>query len=533
MSERRGGRLKQLHAILRLAIESRSPRHGQPAHACFIKLGLLSNLLCANRLLDLYFKCGLLPHAERLFDEMPRRDLFSWSTLLAAIAQSDHPHRAISLAPSMALVDGVSPDGFVFSAVAKACARSGALRHGRQLHARFSVSPFGADDVVKAALVDMYSKCGEPEEARKVFDEIRHRSVASVTAMVGGYAANGSHEAALELFRGQPHGHSLVLWTALISGLVQSGGGGAAVELFVEMRREGVAVTDPFVLAAAMAAAANEAALELGQQLHGLVVALGFAGSAFVGNALVDLYAKCGAIGSARALFESLPAKGVFSWTTMIVGEAQNGVPAAALALFRRMIAAGVQPNEVTFVGLIQACGHGGLVEKGRAFFRAMAEEYGIRPSLEHYTCLLDLLARAGRLAEAEETAAAVAVAPDAALWCALLSACWRWGDVERGVRIAERFLATEPGEASSTVLLSNILAEAGEWEHVGKARAAMGGSKTPGWSRLEMSRKSGCCCVFMAGGLESHPRREAIVEMLHALAMEMGKNEKSLEFPG
>ncbi|CAA7396195.1 unnamed protein product [Spirodela intermedia] len=522
MNELRGGGiLELLHASIRYAVGRRSLRHGRQIHACFVKHGLVQSCSLWNALLDLYCKCGLLGDAQQLFEGMRHRDHVTWSTMLAAHAQSDHPRRALSLLPAMLLADGVEPDGFIFSALVKACARMAALRRGRQLHGRFAASLFAGDDVVKSALVDMYSKCGAVEDARKVFETIGMRNPACWTAMVGGYAADGRHEDAVGLFRRIPR-RSLLSWTALISGFVQSGADAGAVELFVEMRKEGVAVDDSFALAAVVGAAANMAALGLGRQLHGLVVSLGYERSAYVGNALVDMYAKCSSIASARSAFESLSVRDVFSWTTMIVGEAQHGGAAAALVLFESMVAAGVEPNEVTFVGVIHACSHGGLVEQGRCFFRSMVEDHGIRPSLQHYTCLLDLLSRAGLLAEAESIITTMPLAPDEATWCSLLSACRRHGDAERSIRVADHLLGLKPEDSSTYVLLSNTYAAAGRWDSVAgvrKTMARMEARKERGCSRVELGGES---CAFTAGGLEHHPHREAILGLLEALVVEM-----------
>ena len=369
----------------------------------------------------------------------------------------------------------------------------------------------------------MYCKCGEVDDARKVFDEIPLKSSPSLTAMIGGYAGKGRHAEAMQLFEESPR-KCLLQWTALISGLVQSGGDLAAGELFAEMRREGVAAGDAFVLSAAVSSAANMAALAFGIQLHGLVISLGYQNSAFVGNALVDMYAKCSSISSARVLFESLVVKDVFTWTTMIVGEAQSGGAEAAMELFGRMVTAGEKPNAVTFVGVLHACGHSGMVEKGRILFKSMVEEHGISPSLEHYTCLLDLLGRAGMLEEAERIMGSMDVGPDDAAWCALLSACRKKGDMERGIRVSEMALASKVEDTSVHVLVSSVFAEAGRWEDVAETRRKMTGRKDPGWSRVE---SSGETWVFTAGRLEGNPRRKGILEILETLALEMKKKEE------
>ena len=240
-------------------------------------------------------------------------------------------------------------------------ARLPSLRLGRQLHAHFVASPYSADDVVKSSLVDMYCKCGVPQDARKVFDSIGVKNSVVWTALVSGYASNGCTDEAIDLFRSMP-ARSLFTWTALISGFVKAGNNTGAVGLFVEMRRDGVRIDDAFVLATVVGGAADLAALVLGRQLHGFALRLGFLSSMIVGNALVDMYSKCSDIHSAREVFEGITVRDVISWTTILVGEAQHGRAEEVLALYDRMLLAGMKPNEVTFVGLIYACSHAGLV---------------------------------------------------------------------------------------------------------------------------------------------------------------------------
>ncbi|CAJ1963999.1 unnamed protein product [Sphenostylis stenocarpa] len=214
------------------------------------------------------------------------------------------------------------------------------------------------------------------------------------------------------MFRQTPY-RNLFAWTALISGLVQSGNGFDAFHMFVEMRHDGVSVTDPLVLSSVVGACSNLALWELGKQMHDLVIALGYESCLFISNALVDMYAKCSDLVAAKYIFSDMCKKDVVSWTSIIVGSAQHGQVEEALGLYDGMVLAGLKPNEVTFVGLIHACSHAGLVSKGRALFRSMVEDYGITPSLQHYTCLFDLLSRSGHLDEAESLIRTMPVYPD------------------------------------------------------------------------------------------------------------------------
>jgi pentatricopeptide repeat protein len=300
-----------------------------------------------------------------MFDQMPHRDLVSWASILTALNQANLPHLSLSMLPTMLRHDGLEPDHFVLATLFKACARLDAIRQGKQVHARFLLSPFRDDDVVNSTLIDMYVKCGLPDNARAVFDSISLKNSVPWTAMISGYARSGRK---------------------------LSGSGVDAFHLFIEMRREGVDLVDPLVLSSTIGASANLAVLELGKQMHGLVISLGYDSCIFISNALVDMYAKCSDILAANEIFGSMQRRDVVSWTSIIVGVARHGQAEEALALYDEMISAGVKPNEVTFVGLIYACSHVGLVSKGRQLFKSMIEDYGISPSLQHYTSQLAVI---------------------------------------------------------------------------------------------------------------------------------------------
>ncbi|OAY80405.1 Pentatricopeptide repeat-containing protein, mitochondrial [Ananas comosus] len=368
----------------------------------------------------------------------------------------------------------------------------------------------------------MYSKCGAPDDARKVFDTITVKNHVIWTAMVSGYASNARNLEALELFERMPE-RDLFTWTALISGFIQSGDCFGGVKLFEDMRRDGVRIDDAFIISSAIGGASHLAALSAGKQLHGLGARLGYESSMIVGNALVDMYAKCSDICSARAVFEGIVTRDVISWTTMVIGEARHGRAKEALSLYDRMVLGGVKPNEATFVGLLYACSHAGLVQKGRELFDSMIKDYGIKPSLQHYTCLLDLLSRSGYLSEAEDIITSMPYQPDEATWAALLSACKKHGNARMSVRIADHLLRLKPREPSTYILLSNTYAVNGKWGCVAQVRrsiAEMEIRKEPGYSWIELGKE---CFLFRAGEAP-HDMRDEILRLLDELMMEMKK---------
>ncbi|XP_059632111.1 pentatricopeptide repeat-containing protein At4g14050, mitochondrial [Cornus florida] len=507
---------------LQLCSRRRTPFQGKKFHAHIIKMGIEQSVPYFNDLLNMYGKCGLIEDANQLFDEISQRDLVSWASILTAHNQANLPHRTLSIFPNMLSLDGLQPDHFVFASLTKACASLGSLRIGKQVHARFVLSPFSDDDVVKSSLVDMYVKGGLPDDARLVFDSIGWRNSISWTAMISGYARNGRKSEAVELLRSMPE-KNLFSWTALISGLVQCGHWIDAFKLFIEMRREGVYIADPFILSTVVGASANLAALELGKQIHCLVVALGYESSLFVSNGLVDMYAKCSDVMVAKNIFDTMCQRDVVSWTSIIVGMAQHGRAEDALSLYDEMILTGLKPNEVTFVGLIYACSHVGLVSKGRGLFKSMVDDYGLSPSLQHYTCVLDLFSRSGHLDEAENLLNTMPFKPDEASWAALLCACKRHGNTQMGIRIANHLLNIEPVEPSTYILLSNTYAGAAMWENVSKVRklmASMEFRREPGYSCIDLGKESQ---VFCAGEIY-HTMKDEIFGLLKELDVEMRK---------
>lgn len=470
----------------------------------------------------MYGKCGIMDDALQMFDEMPQRNLVSWASTLTAYNHAGLPRRTLSIFAEMWEHDRLQPDHFVIASLVKACARLCDVRRGKQVHAYFVRSPFYDDDVAKSSLVDMYSKCGFLHHARMVFDCIRVKSTVSWTALISGYARTGRKGDALELFSRMP-AKNLLSWSALISGLVQSGHGIDAFSIFMKMRKETDHEIDPFILSAIIAACANVAMLGLGKQFHCLTLALCFDRNLFVSNALVDMYAKCSDLLAAKSVFTNMCERDVVTWTSIIVGTAQHGQAKEALSLYDEMMLDGVKPNEVTFLGLIYACSHVGLVSRGRHLFNSMSKDYGIRPSLEHYTSLLDLLSRSGHLGEAEELLKTMPYEPDEAAWAALLSACRQHKNTKIAVRVADHLLCLGPKDPSTLILLSNTYAAASMWESVSKVRklmSVMDCRKEPGYSCVELAKESQ---VFYAGE-SSYPMKDQLLGLLKELDEEMRK---------
>ncbi|KAM0004272.1 putative tetratricopeptide-like helical domain superfamily, DYW domain-containing protein [Helianthus debilis subsp. tardiflorus] len=507
---------------LRLCATGSNPFPSKTLHAHILKLGLDQYGALPNTLISIYSKHGLIKDAHQLFDEMPQRDPVSWASILTAFNRANLPNRSISIFPNMLVHDCLQPDHFVFASLLNSCAALNALHLGRQVHAQFVLSAFSSDDITKSSLVDMYVKCGAVDIARAVFDTIRLKNSVSWTAMISGYARSGRKSEAVELLRDMKV-QSLFSWTALVSGLIHSGRFVSALRLFVEMKQEGIKIVDPFILSSVLGASANLAALELGKQVHCLVTKLGFESSLYICNALIDMYAKCSDIIAAKTAFRYTVKKDVVSWTSIIVGLAQHGKAKEALALYDDMILTGLKPNEVTFVGLIYACSHVGLVNTGRDLFKSMMDDYGLNPNLQHYTCLLDLYSRSGYLDEAENLLNTMPFEVDEAVWASLLSACKRFGKTQMGIRVADRLMGLGVEDPSTYILLSNAYAGASMWEHVAKVRKLMvvtDVKKEPGYSCVHLGKETE---VFYAGET-GHPMKNEMRVLLEDLDEEMRK---------
>ncbi|CAA7396733.1 unnamed protein product [Spirodela intermedia] len=499
---------------------------GMQIHASISKSPLVFDVFMGSALVDMYAKCGKPPEARRVFDSMPDRNVVSWNSLITCYEQNGPVNEALEMFRRMMECE-VEPDEVTFASVASACATLLAIREGLQIHSRtVKNEKLRGDLVLGNALVDMYAKCGRVREARYMFDGMAVRNVISVTSMLSGYARSASVEAARSMFTRMTE-RNIVAWNALIAGYTQNEENEEALKLFRQLKREAFWPT-PYTLGNILSACANLANLPLGQQSHAHVLKHGFGSEpapesiTFVGNSLIDLYFKCGAPAEAMRVFATMPARDRVSWNAMIVGLAQNGRAEQALALFSDMAGGGEKPDHVTMIGVLCACSHAGLVEEGKRCFMSMSEQHGLSPARDHYTCMVDLLGRAGRLREAAALVAEMPMEPDSVLLGSLLAACRTHGEVDLGEWAAMRLLELDKGSSGPYVLLSNMYTEVGRWEDALRVRKMMkrrGVAKQPGCSWIGM--EEGKVHVFMARD-RGHPRRKEIYRVLKALRLHM-----------
>ncbi|KAG0498476.1 hypothetical protein HPP92_002767 [Vanilla planifolia] len=409
------------------------PVAGSELHSRLFRSGYLRHLPVANALVDMYGKCAMLSTARRVFDEMSVRDIVSHNALLGAHARSGDD----------------------------------------MLSARMVFDQMPERNVISwNAMVVGYVNSGDLDSGRAVFDRIPRRNMVSWTLMIVGYCKNGLVDTARDLFDEMPQ-RNLVSWTAMISGYAQSGRANEAMSLFHEMQSNGVKA-DAATMTGVVSAASQLGSAELARWVGAYVDQKGIERNERVLTALVDMYAKCGYIDKAFSVFEEIRSPDAYSFTALINGLASNGHPIEALKVFDEMLAQSIRPDPITFVGVLSACGHAGLVDEGLRFWHSMPRDYGIKPCPDHYACMVDILGRAGRLAEAHEMVQSMPNGPHAGALGAMLAACRTHCNVKIAESVARELFVLEPENTGNYVLLSSIYAEKGLWAEAAGVRKMM-----------------------------------------------------------
>lgn len=375
-------------------------QEGAKVHGLAVKTGLGFDPYVCNSLIDMYAELGQVDNFKQVFDEMPERNIVCWNVTILGYVKCRRFGDALNVFRRMRNESNEKPDEATVVSTLSACTALENLELGKEVD-DYVRGELGLNGITGNALVNMYAKCGCLGEARKVFDEIPLKNVICWTSMVCGYVHCGMLDEARELFDRSPT-KDVVLWTAMINGYVQYNQFDEAVALFQEMQFRRVPV-DKFTVVALLTGCAQLGALEQGKWIHGYIDENGIKIDTVVGTALIEMYAKCGCIDESVEIFNGMKEKDAATWTAIVCALAMNGKTSKALELFSEMKQVGIKPDDITFIGVLSACSHGGLVDEGRKFFNSMRKDCGIEPKLEHYGCLIDLLGRAGLLDEAEE----------------------------------------------------------------------------------------------------------------------------------
>ncbi|XP_047064448.1 pentatricopeptide repeat-containing protein At2g13600-like [Lolium rigidum] len=518
--------------------------------------------------------------ALELLERMPApRDVFAWTAVISGHARGagELCRKAIWLFVQMLADDGVMPNEFTFDSVLRACVKMGTLDFGRSVHGCLVRSGFESEKLITSALVDLYCSSdavgdallvysdlempslitsntliagliavrrteeakivfsqmpehdsgsynlmiklygieGRLEHCQRMFEKMPRRNIVTLNSMMSVLLQNGKLEEGLKLFEQIKDERNTITWNSMISGYIQNDHSSEALKLFVVMCRLSIACSSS-TFPALLQACATVGTIEQGKMVHAHLCKTPFESNGYVGTALVDMYMKCGCVGDARSAFCRITSPNVASWTSLINGLAQNGQWLEAIVEFGRMLKQDVNPNEITFLGLLMASARACLVNKGMRFFHSM-ESYGLVPTVEHYTCVVDLLGRTGSIREAEKFISEMPVPADGVVWGALLTACWYSMDLEMGEKVTEKLLCLGTKHVSAYVAMSNIYAKLGKWDDVVKVRTRLRNldvKKEPGCSWIELKD---VVHVFLVED-RNHPERDDIYLMLEDL---------------
>ncbi|EOY12237.1 Pentatricopeptide repeat superfamily protein, putative [Theobroma cacao] len=456
-------------------------------HACIIKYGFESENVLSNALISMYMKIRSVQNGWQVFKEMSSWDLASWNALLSG----PHDDKTCDQGPIIfhkMLAAGFRPDICTFASILRSCSSLLNLKFGQQVHAHIIKNGLNGNNLVGTSLIDLYAKNRFLEDAELLFSQLIERDLFS--------------------------------WTALIAGYAQTNRVEKAIKCFNQIQRQGVKPNE-FILATCLSSCSKMAMLENGQLLHSMAIKAGHSADLFVSSALVDMYANCGCIEEAESAFQGMASADVVSWNTMLFGYLQHGQGLKVLETFRTMLDKGLEPDEVTFIGVLSACSYMGLVEEGKEHFDSLTNVYGIVPTIEHYACMIDILGRAGKFNEVESFVKDTKVTSTALIWETVLGSCRMHGNDKFGEIAAEKLFELDPETASHYILLANIFAAKCRWDDVRRVRALM--------TSHGVKKEPGCSWVMVNGQLHifrsadsSHPMNREIYMKLQELVQKV-----------
>ncbi|KAL6605898.1 hypothetical protein ACP70R_041551 [Stipagrostis hirtigluma subsp. patula] len=482
-----------------------SPRALKQIHGNLVVHGVASRGLQPLR--DLLLSCiasfrGSMDYARKVFDGIPCPDLFMHNAMVRGYAHAAAPASAFAVYRRIGAAR-LRPDGFTFCYLLRACAGLPGPRAGCQVHAVVVKLGFLADAFVRNALINVHAKCGDlgvagslldeaGEQdvvawsavmaghaargdlgvARQMFDEFQHKDMVCWNVMLGAYAKRGEMEKARELFDSAPE-KDVVSWNTIITGYAMQGMLEQALGVFDEMRDAGW-MPDEATIVNLLSCCANSGSLDVGRMIHSLHLEDRPSMTILAGNALVSMYAKCGDVETAVKVFNKMKERDVWTWNSIIGGLALHGQAEKSVQFFNRMLEERIHPNEISFLCVLSACSHAGLVEDGQRYFSLMKERYGIEPNARHYSCVVDMLGRSGLLDEAFAIVSGMRCEPSVVVWRTLLAACRTHGNVVLGKLVQERLLRMSGDASGDYVLLSSIYASNSEWLGVESVRRSM-----------------------------------------------------------
>ncbi|XXG39166.1 hypothetical protein AAC387_Pa01g0195 [Persea americana] len=516
-------------------------QEGFKIHGFIIRSGFSDVVSVQNSLLSLYVKSQDMVSAHQLFDEMPQRDLISWSVMISGYARCGEGQIALQLFQEMRSGECVDLDGLTVVSVIQACTSFADIDQGRLIHGFVIRRGFEFDLHVENALVDLYCKCMDVEAAHKVFNNMLERNIVSWNSILSGLVYNGKYSEALELFYLMEKArieadeitvvnllqscknlgrtleckciHSVIIrrgfdinelvlnslldayakcnvvelawklfdstkerdlfsWSTMIGGFAHCGRPDEAMALYQEMKMAQQKPNSVTMLSLLEACSISED-LERLKWAHCMAIRNGTMCEVAVGTAILETYAKCGEVDESRRVFNEMPERNIVSWSAMIAAYGMNGCARDALAVLRDMELHGLKPNKITILSVLSACSHGGLVAEGLSCFKEMINGYGLKPSSEHYSCLVDMLGRAGDLDGAIDVIRKMPGGFEASssIWGALLSACRKHGNSKLGRGAASHVVELEPLSSAGYLIASGMYAAGGLWDDAARMR--------------------------------------------------------------
>ena len=538
---------RMLNLSAKLSMES----YGKQLHSYMVKTANNLSEFAVSSLIDMYSKCGCFREAYQVFDgcageldlvsknaivaaccregelemgmnlfwrDLELNDVVSWNTLISGYVQNCCEEEALELFAHMK-ENKVRWNEHTIASLLSACAGLRSLKLGKEVHGWVLKHDFGSNPFISSGLVDVYCKCGNMKYAELVYAMIGTGNAFSVTSMIVGHSSQGNMVDARRLFDSLTEKNSIV-WTALFSGYVKSQQCEAVLELFSEFRVKEAAVLDPLIVIGVLGACAMQAALNPGKQIHAYVLRIGIERDEKLVSAMVDMYSKSGNIKYAEKIFRRVSNTDAVLYNIMIAGYAHHGHENQAIQKFEEMLERGFRPDAITFVAILSACRHCGLVELGEKYFASM-KNYNILPEIDHYACMIDLYGRANQLEKAIAFMKRIPIEPDAVILGAFLNAC----RINRNTKLAkeaeEKLLRIEGDNGARYVQLANVYAAEGKWVEMGRIRRKM--------RENEIKKFAGCSWVYVenrvhifTSGDISHSSAEAIYSMLLILTAEL-----------
>ncbi|XP_061337934.1 pentatricopeptide repeat-containing protein At4g13650-like [Gastrolobium bilobum] len=427
---------------------------GIQLHGLCLKVGFGRNVVLGTNLIDMYSRCRDFEASRQIFDHMVVRNVITWTSMVSSYAQNNQPDEAMALIREM-LCFGVHPDHVTYNSLLSSFSSHDHLDNCKQIHCRVIREGFEANEYLVVTLMTVYSECnGSLVDFWRVCSGVRHWNQIS--------------------------------WNALIAGLSNLGDGEEALIHFSLMREAGVE-TDHFTFTSTLSAAGITSALNAGKKIHALILKYGYSSNLNVQNGLVSMYARCGSIPDSKKIFSSMNEHDVISWNSLLSGYAHHGHGREVVELFEKMRRTKVKPNNTTFLAVLTACSHVGMVDKGLQYFELIVSDKTLAPPrMEHYATIVDLLGRFGYLHEAESFIDNMPIEPGPSTYKTLLSACQVYGNKEIALRSAEKLLNLHPNDPATYILLSNVLSIEGCWADEAGVRKLMwdkGLAKKPGYS--------------------------------------------------